>query len=352
MASDEQLVAVQLLSDCHVLLRSPLITLRSPLDRHLIAVRLPSPCDCPKMTSNDHLAASDRPRPDAGSRHGAAGAWSEGWRQAACYLERPVYVRAGQALRVVVTVDLATGLRFEVVEIEEIEAQAEGSAEAEATAAEATAESTAVLPSRPSRRRTPLEFESLFATSRPPRMHVAASLPITAYHFCMVADTVRAQLTQPSVRVTNPGSESPTQSQSHQPRVRVTNPEAESPAQRLRSRSPARSPTLALLALVPRPLGRCIPPAPVPAPVYPLHLSRDRQVRNVAYRAAIERAVRARPGCSLMDIGAGTGLLGLIGARAGAGRVDCVEMNDTLAAVARATLEARAACTPATTDCR
>lgn len=60
--------------------------------------------------------------------------------------------------------------------------------------------------------------------------------------------------------------------------------------------------------------------------------------RNKAYRAAITAAVRARPGCSVLDIGGGSGLLSLIAVRAGATRVDCVEMNPILAATARATI--------------
>jgi type II protein arginine methyltransferase len=63
-------------------------------------------------------------------------------------------------------------------------------------------------------------------------------------------------------------------------------------------------------------------------------------VRNSMYRAAIERAVYARPGCSVIDIGAGSGLLGVIASRAGAARVDCVEMNVPLAAAARQCLAA------------
>ena len=50
--------------------------------------------------------------------------------------------------------------------------------------------------------------------------------------------------------------------------------------------------------------------------------------------------MHARPGCRVLDIGAGTGLLGLIAYRAGASRVDCVEMSDVLNVTARRTLHA------------
>eukprot|EP00966_Prymnesium_polylepis_P070265 1633462-Prymnesium_polylepis.1 len=61
-------------------------------------------------------------------------------------------------------------------------------------------------------------------------------------------------------------------------------------------------------------------------------------VRNVAYRRAIEAALDGRRGSRVIDIGAGTGLLSLIAVRAGAGSVDCVEMNPVLAATAQVTL--------------
>ena len=161
--------------------------------------------------------------PEVAGRRGAAGTWSEGWRQAACYLEQPRHVRAGEVLRLRQTTDLARGFHFELYED---------------------------VISHPI---SPTAINALhgalpFATT--PKLHAGAQVPINAYHFCMVADTVR----------------------------------------------------------------------------------------NEAYRAAIERVVGRRPGCRVLDIGAGTGLLGVMCARAGAGTVDLVEMNDTLADVAERTL--------------
>ena len=178
-----------------------------------------------ELGPTDRARVSSAP-PDARGRQGAAGSWSEGWKQAACYLAAPQYVCRGTTLRIRVTVDLARGLRFEAL--------------AEAHNPDGV-------------RRLPLTYDSLFPLGAPPRqLHAAAAIPITGYHFAMVAD----------------------------------------------------------------------------------------EARNAAYRKAIERAVGRRRGCSALDIGAGTGLLGIMCARAGAGRVDCVEMNVTLAAVAERTLEA------------
>ncbi|MBP2310960.1 50S ribosomal protein L11 methyltransferase [Azospirillum soli] len=55
--------------------------------------------------------------------------------------------------------------------------------------------------------------------------------------------------------------------------------------------------------------------------------------RNEAYRRAIEKAVT--PGCRVLEIGTGAGLLALIAARAGAGEVHTCELSAPLAAVAR-----------------
>jgi type II protein arginine methyltransferase len=55
--------------------------------------------------------------------------------------------------------------------------------------------------------------------------------------------------------------------------------------------------------------------------------------RNDAYVAAIERQVV--PGSHVLDIGSGTGLLAMMAARAGAGRVTTCEANPLLAEIAR-----------------
>lgn len=55
--------------------------------------------------------------------------------------------------------------------------------------------------------------------------------------------------------------------------------------------------------------------------------------RNAAYRRALERAVTAES--RVLDIGAGSGLLSLMAARAGAGRITACEMDAELAATAR-----------------
>ena len=183
--------------------------------------------------------------PESGNRHGAAGGWSEGWRQAAGYLTTPRYVTAGETLTIAAHVDLESGLRFELLAVTpKATPKADGAfggtspyEDGHGAAARAVSMVVGGLVS---------------GLVDGGKLNRGASLPITAYHFCMVADTVR----------------------------------------------------------------------------------------NDAYRAAIERAVRRRPGCRVLDIGAGTGLLGLIASRAGASAVDCVEMNDVLARVASGTLQA------------
>lgn len=55
--------------------------------------------------------------------------------------------------------------------------------------------------------------------------------------------------------------------------------------------------------------------------------------RNTAYRTAIEACVE--PGMTVLEIGAGTGLLAMMAARAGAGHVYTIEANPMLAQVAR-----------------
>jgi predicted RNA methylase len=185
------------------------------------------------VSSDGDPNASVSSAPGASMHHargGAAGGWSEGWRQAACYLPSPRYVAKGDALCVRVSVH-ETQIAFEL----------EGVKAADKTG--------------------PAPTPSLVSPPRrlPKPLSSTASLAINAYHFCMVAD----------------------------------------------------------------------------------------EARNLAYRGAIERAVRRQTarraggaGCSVLDIGCGTGLLGLIAMRAGASHVDCVEMNDVLSETAERTLRA------------
>jgi predicted nicotinamide N-methyase len=77
-------------------------------------------------------------------------------------------------------------------------------------------------------------------------------------------------------------------------------------------------------ALAHRLLGAYVPP-------WHFALVRDR-ARNLAYEAAIKRAVR--PGCRVLEIGAGTGLLAMMAARAGAAQVVSCEANPAVAAAA------------------
>lgn len=57
------------------------------------------------------------------------------------------------------------------------------------------------------------------------------------------------------------------------------------------------------------------------------------EARNAAYQQAMDKHVGA--GMHVLDIGAGSGLLAMMAARAGAGQVTAVEMNPVLAEVAR-----------------
>jgi type II protein arginine methyltransferase len=60
--------------------------------------------------------------------------------------------------------------------------------------------------------------------------------------------------------------------------------------------------------------------------------------RNDALATALER--RVRPGSQVLDIGAGTGLLAMMAARAGAARVTTCEANPLLAEIARKVVDA------------
>lgn len=211
-----------------------------------------------------HVAGCDAPSqctvssapPELGTRGGVAGGWSEGWRQAACYLARPTYVVPGDQLTLSISIE-ADRISFGLVRVDR------ASERHEAPAAPVGQEATgggggnggdgggaaAAGGSHSARARVD---RAPRVGVRPRMLHLAAALPINAYHFCMVADTAR----------------------------------------------------------------------------------------NIAYRSAIEVAVAARPQCHVLDIGAGTGLLGVIASRAGASRIDCIEMNDALSVTARRTLEA------------
>lgn len=61
------------------------------------------------------------------------------------------------------------------------------------------------------------------------------------------------------------------------------------------------------------------------------------EARNAAYDAALRRNVRA--GSRVLDIGAGSGLLALMAARAGAGQVVSCELNTAMASTAAAIVE-------------
>lgn len=59
-------------------------------------------------------------------------------------------------------------------------------------------------------------------------------------------------------------------------------------------------------------------------------------LRNAAFEAALTAAVARRPGCSVLDIGAGTGILAMMALRAGATKAQACELNRVLCATARA----------------
>jgi type II protein arginine methyltransferase len=81
----------------------------------------------------------------------------------------------------------------------------------------------------------------------------------------------------------------------------------------------------ALRAAARRVLGRM-------APAWHFLIVADRP-RNDAYEAALRRIVS--PGCKVLEIGAGTGLLSMMAARAGAGEVIACEADPAIAAAAR-----------------
>lgn len=68
------------------------------------------------------------------------------------------------------------------------------------------------------------------------------------------------------------------------------------------------------------------------APAWHFAIVHD-QIRNDAYEAALRAAIR--PGCKVLEIGAGTGLLAMMAARAGAGTVISCEADPAIAAAAR-----------------
>jgi predicted nicotinamide N-methyase len=67
-------------------------------------------------------------------------------------------------------------------------------------------------------------------------------------------------------------------------------------------------------------------------PPWHFDIVRD-QGRNSAYEAALRRAIT--PGCKVLEIGTGTGLLAMMAARAGAAQVITCEADPAIAAVAR-----------------
>lgn len=183
------------------------------------------------------------------------GSWRAGWRQAAVYLERPVYVRAGERLTLGWRVS-EDGIRFDLACMPPSPGP-QGDTEASPEGAFGTGRPLA----GPKRRQV------VAPPPPPPGMSPSAMVPCNAYHFCMLADTAR----------------------------------------------------------------------------------------NEAYRRAIGRAVsrfkagcgaggaegrHGGGGCRILDIGAGSGLLGVMAAQAGATHIDAVEMNRVMAETAARTLEA------------
>jgi len=73
----------------------------------------------------------------------------------------------------------------------------------------------------------------------------------------------------------------------------------------------------------------------LPSWYVPMLLDRS---RNDSYRAALERALQSRPAATVLDIGAGCGLLSMMAARAGAQRVLGCEASSALSALAEQTV--------------
>ena len=170
--------------------------------------------------SSAGLSVSSAP-PELGARGGAPGGWSEGWRQAACYLSKPRYVSKGATLTVGVVIT-ASMVRFELIDVRPPAADApdapataacgckaqggeastdrEHSSAAQSTttsasnavpspaaAPAATAASTSTTSTVPTINRKVVAPP----TSLPKALHPLAAVPINAYHFCMMADTHR-----------------------------------------------------------------------------------------------------------------------------------------------------------------
>ncbi|CAE7807362.1 PRMT7 [Symbiodinium sp. CCMP2456] len=70
--------------------------------------------------------------------------------------------------------------------------------------------------------------------------------------------------------------------------------------------------------------------------------------RNHFYREALENFLASCPGCAVLDLGAGSGLLAILAARAGSEKVWAIEANPHLAELATRTLERNRALYPKT----